>query len=115
MQNLLGFLAPAIIYSYIFLLNVLLPGRWVTGYVTKVNSEEKLRYRLNGLLVLFTVLLTWFLLGYFGVLAWDWLYYVRWYALAGAFVFGVLFLALLHGVLVAAEVDRPVLVAFDRH
>lgn len=91
MENLLGFLAPAIIYSYIFLLNILLPGRWVTGYVTKAGSEEKLRYRLNGLLVLFTVLLTWFLLGYFGVLAWDWLYQVRWSALAGAFVFGIVF------------------------
>ena len=91
MQNLLGFIAPFLIYAYIFLLNVLLPGRWVTGYVTKEGTDEKLRYRLNGLLVLITTVGTWFALCYFDVLEWDWFYQVRWPALAGAIVFGLLF------------------------
>ena len=91
MQNLLGFFAPTIIYTCILLLNIFLPGRWVTGYVTKEGSSEKLRYRLNGLLVLFTSLIIWFLLGYFGVIEWDWLYQVRWSALAGAITFGLVF------------------------
>lgn len=91
MQNLLGFLAPAIIYAYIFLLNVIVPGRWVTGYVTKEGSTEKLRYRLNGLLVLAVTLLSWAALCYFNVMEWDWLYQVRWYALAGAVTFGFVF------------------------
>ena len=47
MQNLLGFIAPFLIYAYIFLLNVLLPGRWVTGYVTKEGTDEKLRYNFH--------------------------------------------------------------------
>ena len=91
MQNLLGFFTPAILYLYIFILNAILPGRWVTGYVTKKGSDEKLRYRLNGLLVLITVILSWYLLCYFGILEWDYLYQIRWYGLAGAITFGLVF------------------------
>lgn len=91
MQSLLGFFAPTVIYAYIFLLNVLLPGRWVTGYVTKEGTDEKLRYRLNGLLVLVTTVGTWFGLCYYNIIEWDWLYQVRWSALAGAVVFGLTF------------------------
>ena len=91
MQNLLGFFTPAILYLYIFILNAILPGRWVTGYVTKKGSNEKLRYRLNGLLVLFSVILTWYLLCYFGIIEWDYLYQIRWYSLAGAVTFGLVF------------------------
>jgi hypothetical protein len=47
MDRLLGFLAPVLIYAFIFVLNAVVPGRWVTGYATKPNSTEKLRYRLN--------------------------------------------------------------------
>jgi hypothetical protein len=49
MHAILGFLAPVIIYAYIFLLNTIVPGRWVMGYVTKTGTDEKLRYPLNGL------------------------------------------------------------------
>lgn len=91
MQALAGFFAPLLVYLYILGLNALLPGRWVTGYATKPGSADKLRYRLNGLLVFFIVVLTWFLLGYFGFLKWDWLFIYRWYALAGAFAFGLIF------------------------
>jgi uncharacterized membrane protein len=74
MYKTLGFLAPVMITIFIFVLNALLPGRWVTGYVTKVNSKEKLRYHLNGFLVFFTGILVWFLLGYFDAVSFDWLY-----------------------------------------
>ncbi len=91
MENVLGFLAPIAVYLVIFILNAVLPGRWVTGYVTKPNSAEKLRYRLNGLLVLITVVTGWILLCYSGFLSWDWLYQYRWYGLAGAVTFGLAF------------------------
>jgi len=54
MLDVLGFFAPIIIYAIIFILNAVLPGRWVVGYATKEGTEEKLKYRLNGLLVLVT-------------------------------------------------------------
>ena len=91
MDKALGFLAPIIISSLIFALNAILPGRWVTGYVTKTNSREKMRYHLNGIYVFFTVVLIWFLLGYFKVMPFDLLYNYRWFGLAGAFAAGMIF------------------------
>ncbi len=90
-MNILGFLTPLIIYIFIFVLNALLPGKWVVGYVTKAGGTEKLKYRLNGLLVFIIAIFTWVVLCYFGVIEWDWLYQVRWYALAGAITIGVIF------------------------
>jgi protein-S-isoprenylcysteine O-methyltransferase Ste14 len=91
MMAIAGFFTPLIVYGIIFALHAILPGRWVTGYVTRPNSTEKLRYRLNGLIVLFVVLLGWFLACYLELLPWDYFYTVRWYALAGAIVFGLIF------------------------
>lgn len=95
MEQLLGFLMPVLIYGFIFVLNALMPGRWVTGYATKEGTDEKLRYRLNGIWVLFTVVLIWFLLGYNGLMQWDWLYLYRWQGLGGAVIFGLIFSAVL--------------------
>jgi delta14-sterol reductase len=91
MEKVFGFFSPFFIYILIFILNAILPGRWVTGYVSKPDSSEKLKYRLNGLLVLSVVLITWIVLCYTGVLEWDWLYQYRWHSLAGAITFGVIF------------------------
>ncbi len=91
MEKVFGFLAPVLVYLFIFILNVIVPGRWVTGYAVKTNSSEKLKYRLNGLLVLFITVLCWVLLCYYDVLAWDWLYQYRWYSLTGAVIFGIIF------------------------
>jgi hypothetical protein len=91
MEKAAGFFAPVLIYMLIFILNALLPGRWVPGYVTRENSSEKLRYHLNGLFVLFTVLSGWILLCLTGLLEWDWLYKYRWYGLAGGIASGLIF------------------------
>ena len=91
MEKILGFFTPAFIYLIIFILNAVMPGRWVTGYATKTNTGEKLKYRLNGLLVLFTVVACWAALCYSGLMPWDWLYETRWYGLAGAVTFGLIF------------------------
>lgn len=91
MKPLLGFLTPWIVYALITLLHYLLPGKWVTGYVRGKETGELLRYRLNGRLVLFVSLALWYLLGYFEILPFDWLYQVRWFSLAGAFTFGILY------------------------
>ena len=72
MENVLGFLAPIIIYAIIFILNAILPGRWVLGYATKEGTDEKLKYRLNGFLVLVTSVTLWGGLCYFNFLPWDW-------------------------------------------
>lgn len=91
MNEIFGFLAPFFIYLFIFILNALLPGRWVTGYVCKPKSSEKLKYRLNGLWVLAVVIFTWAILCRSGVIPWDWLWQIRWYSLAGAITVGLIF------------------------
>jgi hypothetical protein len=91
MEKVIGFFIPALVYLYIFVLNALLPGRWVTGYVTDKDSGKKLKYRLNGLLVLIVVIFTWALCCYSGLMPWDWLYTYRWYGFSGAAILGLIF------------------------
>ena len=91
MEKALGFLTPVLIFMIIFILNLLLPGRWVTGYVTKKNSAEKLRYHLNGINVFIVVVLIWFLLGFLKIVPYEWLYDTRWYGLGGACISGLIF------------------------
>ncbi len=68
MDRILGLLAPVLITAVIFVLNALLPGRWVTGYIIGPDSNEKLRYHLNGILVFIITILSWFLTGYFKII-----------------------------------------------
>ncbi len=110
LHALLGFLAPIVIYLYIFVLNAILPGRWVVGYATKPDSDEKLHYRLNGFLVFLVSIATWFALGYLNWMPWDWLYQVRWYAALGAIVFGLVFSLAI--VVPAAPVQKAFLTDF---
>ena len=91
MEKVLGFITPVLIFVLIFILNALLPGRWVTGYITRPGSVEKMRYHLNGISVFIVVVIVWFLLGYFNLVPFDYLYTYRWYGLAGAFLFGLIF------------------------
>jgi protein-S-isoprenylcysteine O-methyltransferase Ste14 len=91
MDNIAGFFTPILINAIIFALNALLPGIWVTGYVTKPNSEEKMRYHLNGFTVFVILVLIWFLSGYFDIVPFDYLYNHRWNGLAGAFMLGTAF------------------------
>ena len=91
MTPILGFLTPLIIYILITTLHYSLPGRWITGYVKHAETDELLRYRLNGRLVLIICIGLWFVLGYLDWLPYDWLYTIRWYSLAGAFTIGMVF------------------------
>ena len=88
-EELLGFLTPWIVYAIITLLHIILPARKVVGYVSDEITGEKLKYRLNGLLVLITSIMMWFLVGYLDLVSFDWLYSIRWYSLAGAFTLGL--------------------------
>ena len=91
MTQALGFFTPWIIYLLITILHYFLPGRWVTGYVKNTKTGTLLKYRLNGRLVLFSTVFIWFILGYIDWVPYEWLYTIRWYSLAGAFVFGLIF------------------------
>ncbi len=86
-----GFFAPWIIYAVILVLHLALPARKVEGYVGDPATGRPLRYRLNGPLVLLTLVVLWVVLSWTGVFAWDWLWTHRWSGLIGSFAVGALF------------------------
>jgi len=90
MEKIFGVLAPAVIFSVVFLLNAFLPGRNVRGYIPRPGSQEKMTYHLNGIFVFLVVLAAWFLLGITDTVPFDYLYRYRWYGLAGACLLGII-------------------------
>ncbi len=88
---LIGFLAPFAIYALVLGLHLVLPAREVEGYVRDEQSGEPLRYRLNGLTVLFASVALWGLAGATGLVPFDWLWHHRWAGLAGAFSIGLVY------------------------
>jgi protein-S-isoprenylcysteine O-methyltransferase Ste14 len=86
----LGALLPGVVYALVLLLNVVVPGRWVNGYVVD-GQGRPLRYHLNGLPVLVLVVGGFALVAWQGLVAWDVFYTYRWGAAAGACVIGLVF------------------------
>jgi len=90
-MDLSGFFAPWLVFGLVLLLHLLLPGRWVEGYVTDPATGKPLRYRLNGLIVMLSTVGLWALAGWCEWLPWDFAWTHRWAGLAGACVAGLLF------------------------
>ena len=85
----LGFFTPLAIFAVFFLAQLILPGRWVPGYVINPETGEPRKYRLNGLLVFLLALMVWAfeLTG----MPRDWFYRSSIYAVAGGTVFTTIF------------------------
>ena len=83
-EALLGFLTPVAIFILFFLVQLILPGRWVTGYVTDRETGEPRKYKLNGLLVYVIALVVWAL--ELTGMPRDWFYRSALYAVAGGTV-----------------------------
>ncbi len=88
-----GLLIPLAIYGIILFLHLALPARRVEGYVNDERTGEPLRYRLNGLGVLCAVLGLCWLAGWWGLVAWDFLWVHRVQGAAGACALGLVFTA----------------------
>jgi hypothetical protein len=86
-----GFFAPWLVYVLVLVLHLVVPARNVEGYVLDETTGKPLRYRLNGLIVLWLTLLLWAASCWKGVLPWDYFWVHRWASLAGACVFGLVF------------------------
>ena len=85
----LGFFTPLAIFAVFFLAQLILPGRWVPGYVINPETGEPRRYRLNGILVFLVALIVW-ALELTGIPQ-DWFYRSSIYAVAGGTVFTTIF------------------------
>ncbi len=84
-----GFFTPLIVFAAFFLAQMVLPGRWVPGYVIDPATGRPRRYRLNGILVFALALVVWAfeLTG----TPRDWFYRSSVYAVAGGTVFAAIF------------------------
>ncbi len=82
---------PALIYLFVGLLHLLVPARWVDGYLVDAATGSKLRYRLNGLKVAVLTVVCWAAACRAGWLAWDAFYLHRYEMTAGACLLGLLF------------------------
>lgn len=89
--QIIGFFTPWIIYAALTLLHLVIPGKKIRGYVKDEKTGDVLSYRLNGLAVLIISIAIWFLLGYLGLVPYDWLYTVRWASVLGALSIGLIF------------------------
>ncbi len=86
-----AWLWPLGIYLAVLVLHLVVPGRWVDGYVKDAKTGALLRYRLNGLRVFFIVVALWALACRQGLLDWGAFYDHRWELAGGAFVLGIAF------------------------
>lgn len=82
------------VYAVVFALHLVVPGRWVDGYV-KGSDGKPLRYRLNGLRVFFLSIAVWAAACHFGLLAWTDFHVYRWPMLWTACVLGLVFSAVI--------------------
>ena len=88
-EKLAGFFTPLAIFIVFFLLQVILPGKWVPGYVRDQETGEPRKYRLNGILVFVIAVIVWAFEA--TGMPRDWFYRTTLYALAGGTLFSLIF------------------------
>jgi len=89
MKLFLGLITPLVAYSVITLLHIIIPVKRIKGYVKNEITGKLMNYRTNGIFVLLTSILIWFLLGYFNIVPYTWLYENRLLGFIGACVIGL--------------------------
>ena len=88
-EAIAGFLTPLAVFAAFFAVQLVLPGRWVPGYVVDPETGEPRKYRLNGILVFALALVVWAfeLTG----MPREWFYRSSVYAVAGGTVLSAIF------------------------
>ena len=80
-EKIAGLFTPLAVVAAFMVVQMILPARWVPGYVTDPATGEPRRYRLNGILVFIVAVLVW---GFeLTGMDRDWFYRSSLYAVAG--------------------------------
>jgi delta14-sterol reductase len=85
-----GLIYVLVIYALVLLLNWIVPGRWIDGYVRGLDGKP-LRYHLNGLRVFAIVVGLYALACWRGLIAWDAFWVERWNMARSACAIGLIF------------------------
>ena len=104
-EALAGFLTPVAICAAFFVVQLILPGKRVPGYVADAETGEPRSYRLNGLLVFVLAELVW-VLELTGMPR-DWFYRSTAYQVAGGTVLCLIFALLVVFGGARSKVERP--------
>ena len=110
-EAIAGFFTPLVIFAVFFLVQLILPGKWVPGYVINPETGEPRKYRLNGLLVFAVALIVWAfeLTG----MPRDWFYRSTIYAVVGGTVFTTIFAIIAVFSQPQAKIKNPLLALWD--
>ncbi len=110
-EAIAGFFTPLVIFAVFFLVQIILPGKWVPGYVTNPETGEPRKYRLNGLLVFVVALIVWAfeLTG----MPRDWFYRSTIYAVVGGTVFTTIFAIIAVFSQPQGKIKNPLLALWD--
>ncbi len=110
-EAIAGFFTPLVIFAVFFLAQIILPGRWVPGYVINPETGEPRKYRLNGLLVFAVALIVWAfeLTG----MPREWFYRSSIYAVVGGTVFTAIFAVIAVFSQPQGKIKNPLLALWD--
>ena len=110
-EAIAGFFTPLLVFAAFFVVQLVLPGRWVPGYVIDPKTGEPRKYRLNGLLVFIVAEIVWAfeLTG----MPRDWFYRSTIYAVAGGTVFTAVFALIAVYSRPVGEEKNPLLALWD--
>ena len=92
-QKIAGLFTPLAIFAAFAIVQMILPARWVPGYVTDPATGEPRKYRLNGILVFVVAFLVWGFEVIPGVDR-EYFYETSLFAVAGGTAFALLFTAI---------------------
>ncbi len=104
-EAIAGFLTPLVICALFFLVQLVLPGRRVPGYVINPETGRPRNYRLNGILVFAVAHAVWAL--ELTGMPHDWFYRSSVYAVAGGTVLCLVFALLAVFGRSQSKVDKP--------
>ena len=110
-EAIAGFFTPLLIFAVFFLAQLILPGKWVPGYVINPQTGEPRKYRLNGILVFAVAVIVWAfeLTG----MPRDWFYRSSIYAVAGGTVFTTIFAIIAVFGQPQGKIKNPLLALWD--
>ena len=110
-EAIAGFFTPLVIFAVFFLAQIILPGKWVPGYVINPETGEPRKYRLNGLLVFAVALIVWAfeLTG----MPREWFYRSSIYAVVGGTVFTTIFAIIAVFSQPQGRIKNPLLALWD--